>query len=522
MAAITRWVQYDPASNGTAGDGAAGCIGTKGTSIGTASVGDSFTVGGTTNRLYVSIDGISGPYITLYSGASLDPRFLATDITNKMRAAGKSDASWDNAICKWENTPNQGNRFKIYSGSLGTGSTVLVTSSGVNSVGTTLGFDTKSENGGTVGTNTFNGTVNIGGVYKGFLPETYKVVVTRDGHGNARGIGTPTKSITYDGVMTTGGVYNHNSDTTYVITIDVTNGSTQGAGTTNVPTLSWVTNESIVGADISDASSVSTELLYPNTWYNVGTKGLMVKFTDAVFAAGTWSIPCYQADYAEASNVTAAPGVAYVAYSSDRGDMGNLIQTTASGTPFDLGTRGLTMEFTGYSNDLSIRDEFFITCHGPEPLSYNISSVSFGNVTVSTESDVKCVSFEVESGAYQLSSFKFGLQSHGSFSHHDAGNSDTLMRFGTTGPGNPSGTGLQNGIEWYTNITPSDIDSDVSPAYLYSTKADLAVVATADDSESVGNAPYILTSDPVWFGVKLGSSETGSSSMNYRAFFDYS
>jgi hypothetical protein len=520
MAAITRWVQYDPASNGTSSGGGAGCVGTRGTSVGTASVGDIFTVGGTTNQLYLNVDSISGPYITLYSGANLDPRFVAKDITDKMRDSGHPE--WENASCKWENTSDQGNRFKIYSGTLGTSSTVIVTAAGENSVGSILGFDTKSESGGTTGSNTFNGSINIGGVYRGFLSETYKIVVTRDGHGNARGIGTETKNIVYDGTLTTGGVYNYNNDTTYVITIDVSNGTTMGAGTGNVPRMSWVTNSSIVGIDISDESSVSTELLYPDTWYNIGTKGLMVKFTDAVFAAGTWSIPCYQPDYAEASNVSAAPGVAYIAYSSDRGDMGNLVQTTASGTTFDLGSRGLTCEFTDYTNDLSIRDEFYIMCQGPQPSSYNISSVNFGNVTVSTESDVRCVTFELESGAYQLSSVKFGLQSHGSFSHHDAGNDDTFFRWGTAGTGNPAGSGQTDGIEWYTGIEPTDIDSDISPTYLYATKANLSVVTTADDSQSVGESPYILASDPVWFNIKLGSSETGASSCNYRLFFDYS
>ena len=81
-----------------------------------------------------------------------------------------------------------------------------------------------------------------------------------------------------------------------------------------------------------------------------------------------------------------------------------------------------------------------------------------------------------------------------------------MFRWGTVGPGNNAGTGNETGTEWYPGITAGDIDSDVAPAYLYATKANLAVVATADDSQSVGNIN--LTADPVWFNIKLGSSET--------------
>lgn len=514
-AATTRWVQYDPTSEGTFGDGrGAGCVGTRGYSIGTASVGDTFTITSTTNKLHLSIDGDSGPYITLTSGTNLDPRFVARDITEKMRALGKNDARWDDAICKWENTYNHGNRFKIYSGSLGTSSSVTVSTTGSDSAHAVLGFSTREESGGTAGSNNFNGTIEVSGSYKGMLPEVYKIVITNDNDA-VRGIGTPTKNITYDGTMTTGGVYNYTADTTYTITIDTTNGTTMGAGTGNVPIMTWTASPS------ADDSTTGTELLYPDHWYNVGTRGLMVKFSDAVFSNGYWTVPCYQPDYTSGSNVTDPPGTAYFAYSSDRGDMGGAAVTPASGTTTDLGSRGLKISFvpTDSSDYLGIRDEFYVICNGPKPSAYDISSVNFGNVTVSTESDTRCVTFEIESGAYQMGSVKFGLQSHGSFQHHYEGNNDTMFRFGTVGPGNPAGTAPENGIEWYPNIVPADIDSDTPPNYLHHTKANLQVVSTADDSEPVGN--YGLVSDPIWFSIKLGSAETGASTCNYRLFFDY-
>lgn len=522
MAAITRWVQYDVAGNGTIGDGdGAGGVGTRGYALGTASIGDTFTISDANNKLYLNIDGGGNTAITLYSGTALDPRFVAQDITNKIRSLGKSDDGWDHAICKFENTPDEGNRFKIYSGALGGSSGVVVDIASSNNAYTTLGFGTRDEIGGTTNNttgspNNFNGTIDVSGTYRGFLPEVYKCVITTDNDA-VRGIdvGNIVKTITYDGTMTTGGIYNNTTDTTYTITIDVTNGTTMGGGTGNVPTMAWSSSGD------ADDSTTDTELLYPDSWYLIGTKGLMVTFSDAVFASGNWTVPCYKPDYAEASNPTAPSNggtAAYLAYSSNRGDMGGAAQLpTTSGTAMSIGSRGVEITFnpSGGGDLLGAGDEFFVICNGPNPQNYNISSINYGNVTVSTESDVKCVSFEIESGAYQLSSVKFGLQSHGSFSHHDAGNNDTLFRFGTSGPGNP-----KNGLEWTPNITPSLIDSDTPPAELYATKANLSVVSTADASQDVGN--YALNADPVWLGIKLGSSETGSSSCNYRTFFDYS
>jgi len=521
MAATTRWVAYSTAAEGQAKDGrGAGCKGTRGYCTGTASVGDSFTLGPTTNRLHFAIDGDPGPYITLYSGSNLDARFVARDITEKIHALGKSDERWDNAVCKWENTPGQGNRLKIYSGALGSSSSVTVTQSGTNSAHTVLGFGSKSEVGGSATSNTFNGTVSISGTYYGFFDEFYKVVIACDNGSYVRGIGALTHTNgSYAGTLTTGGMYNAGQDTTYTITINITNGAAMGAGTGNVPTMSWTDT----GNDTE--SSTDTELLYPDYWYKVGTRGLMVKFTDAVFSSDTWTIACYQPDYAQGSNVSAPVGIAQYTWSSERGDMSSSPITTNSGTPTRLGSRGLFIEFVnGGGSNLQAGDEFFVICNAPKPSNYNITSLNYGNVTVSTESDVKVVMFEVESGAIEVSTVTFGLQSHGTFSHHNVGNSDTYFRLGTVGPDNPAGSSPTNGIEWYPNIVAGDIDNDTPPSYLYATEDNLAVVATADASEAIGNYPMCgLTSDPIWLNIHLGASETGAnSSINHRLYFDYS
>jgi hypothetical protein len=187
-----------------------------------------------------------------------------------------------------------------------------------------------------------------------------------------------------------------------------------------------------------------------------------------------------------------------------------------------LGTKGIYIKFVNnvVPNNLYAGDEFYVICSAPVPAAYNISSLNYGNVTVSTESAVKVVLFEVESGAVEVSTVKFGLQSHGTFSHHYQNDSDTKFRFATVGPKNMSGPSPTTGVEWLPNCTPADIDETRS-TYMYSGNANLHVVADADSSESVGS--YGVMADPIWLNIKLGASETGANStINHRLYFDYS
>ena len=130
--------------------------------------------------------------------------------------------------------------------------------------------------------------------------------------------------------------------------------------------------------------------------------------------------------------------------------------------------------------------------------------------------------FEVKSGAVEVSTVKFGLQSHGTFSHHNSGNMDTKFRFGTVGVSHFAlGASSNEKIEWHQNVVAADIDSDTPPPYLFATKENLSVVSTADDSEVVGN--YGLVSDVIFVNILLGTNETGAnSSINMRLYFDYS
>lgn len=516
MTATTRWVEYSIASTGSYSAGDNDYVGTRGYSLADSDEGDTFTITSANNKLYIDIDGSTGEYITLTSGTNLDPRCVARDITEKIHNLGKGTTEFDNAICKFEN-----NKFKLYSGSLGSGSSVAVVS-GTTSAHVTLGWGSKTEVGGSASTNGYNGLLTVSGTYNGFFDEVYKIVISKEPN-----VGVPTKdgSNSYTGTCLTRGAFTHTIDLTYSVSIDCTNGTTMGGATGNVPTMAWT---STGGADDSAAP---VELLYPNFWYKLGTKGVMIKFSDAVFntCSPAYTIVCTHPHYAEGTNVTSLVGSAKYIWSSDRGDdvkdyNTGVALTTASGSYTALGRRGLYVSFTGGTGVLTGGDTFYVLCKPPQPATAGVTNLNYGNVTVSTESAVKCVIFEIVSGAIELGAVKFGLQSHGTFSHHNAGSSDTKFRFGTVGPGNPSGSSPINGLEWHAAMTAAAIATDIPLSYMYSSKENLSVVGDADTSESVGASSYCgMVSDPIWLNIRLGSSETGSNSgINYRVYFDFS
>ena len=508
MSATTRWVQYDVSSVGSV---APTFSGSRGYHTATeASDTDSFTINSSNNMLYVNLgDGVSS--ITIASGIDLDPRFVARDITEKIRVlGGNTDYNYKNAQCVWEN-----NQLKLYCGDTGAG-TVATVSSGTNTAHIHLGWTGtgvggSDNNPATTSGNNYTGGVTISGTYNGFFDEVYTVVISKDWTVGAAS--HPTGS--YNGTITTGGVYNNSINDTYSLTIDITNGTTMAGGTGNVPILEWTSTQ----GDDSPAGGV--ELLYPNHFYRVGTKGVMVKFTDAVFYSNdTWTIACTAPTHAQGLNVSALRGTAKYIYGSTRGDDSNVSLDTSSGGFTKLGERGLSIRF---DNDILLRarDQFSIICSPPLPYARDISNLNFGNVTVSTESSVKVVMFEILSGAAEISTVKFGLQSHGSFQHHEENNSNTYFRFGTVGPGNVASGSTS--YEWYANVAASNLAAVSTPTFLYANKANLSVVSDADDSEVVGSSGFMgMTSDPIWLNIKLGNSETGANStINYRIYFDY-
>jgi len=533
MAATSRWVRYPIA--GTTGY-ASVQLGTRGLQRGTANTSDSFTVPGSANhQLKININGAAPPapyQITLTSGVGLDPRFVARDIQRKVQAAG-AGVNDGFAYCQVEfsnfSSGNGYGQFVIRSGTAGASSSVSITN-GDSSVLSILGLNSLATTAGTndhIGTSTdavnaaYTGTATVSGTYRGAFDDMYQAVicptqpvgVASYGGGNTFGVANA-------GVATAGGYWNGDADETYTVTISTTNGQTTGGGTGNVPTFTVVSTQ-------SDDVATAQEILYPNVPYYIGTRGLVISWSDAPFGNGdTFIIGCTKPVTVDGSNPTGAVATAKYHYRSLLGDdSSTAITTSVVGTA--LGRKGITLAFSD-SGVLTPRDEFTIVCKGPTPEAFGVTNMSYGNVTVTTESPVKVHQFEIVSGAVDMASVKFSLQSHGTFAHHDAGDSDTYFRYGTAGFGNPGDGAVtaNTGPEWTTSVTAANLSTAKTsgntgaPIALDSVVTDLGVVSSADDAEDVGNRG--LLSDFIWTNIRLGAQESGAnSSINYRLYFDY-
>jgi len=533
VAAVSRWVRYPIA--GSTGF-ASVQSGTRGLQRGTASTSDSFTIAGSANnQMKVNIDGAPGPapyQITLTSGTDLDPRFVARDIQRKLQAAGAGvNDGFDFCQVEYSNykSSNGFGQFVVRSGATDTSSTVAVTA-GDSSVLSVLGMNTLATENGTndhLGTSTdavnaaYTGTATVSGVYRGAFDDMYQATIGPDQFiGTATADGGNTYGIANAGVATAGGYWNGDADETYTVTISTTNGQTVGGGTGNVPTFTVTSTQ-------SDDVATAQEILYSNEPYYIGTRGLTLSWTDAPFGSGDiFTIACTKPTTVDGSNATGAVGVAEYHYRSLLGDDSSTVTVTSVGGTA-LGRKGLTLGFSD-SGVFTPRDSFKVVCKGPTPEAFGVTNMVYGNVTVTTESPVKAHQFEIISGAVDMSSVKFSLQSHGTFAHHDAGDSDTFFRYGTAGFGNPGdGVSLANtGPEWTTSVLAADLataktsGNTGAPIHLDSTVTDLAVVSSADNAEDVGNRS--LVADFVWTGIRLGAQESGAnSSINYRLYFDY-
>jgi hypothetical protein len=506
MVATSRFVQFDidAATSVVSGLGTRGYV--ESSSAGDTS--DTITITqGVDDQLDLNIDSQGFFTITLPSGTNLDSRMLAREIGWLANSGVHNDVTAEFVNGK----------FRIYSEVVGPSSSV-VTQSGPRTCRHLLGMATGGNTFAGVGaSNGYTGAMTVSGTYRGQFDDYYTVIV-----GNRHTTGEATTSGTYAGSVTTGGTWNESSGSeTYTVTISAPTGKqVMNAGTGNVPTFT-------VNSTGGDVNLSPQELLYSDYWYEIGSKGLRLKFEDAPFATGdTIEVTCSAIEYVDAAGTvtTTGVGVAQYVWSSHREGKSPSATTSQVAPATAVGTKGIGVQFAN-TDTLTKQDEFRIICTGPQPSvrGYGATLLNFGSVTVSTYSPTKAIWFELMSGATILSSPAFGLQSHGSASHHGSGNGneDTYFGFGTAGERNPGSSQAQ----WTAGITGNDLSSDTPPPSgdLYATQRDLQEVTTADASEDIGVAYGEMITDFIWLAIKLGAAETGANpSIVWRQFYDFS
>jgi len=511
--AVTRWVYFDPntdtALTAQTNETISG-TGTFGSIEASTATSGTMTLTPSANQLQVSVNGVGFQSITLTSGTNLDARMVAREIEFKLKQL--PGAEFDFVTCAYIN-----NRFRIRSSSLGSTSTVAV-DNGANDCLHLLGMAVSQGGGlsvttvnGAVSANNgaYTGQVTTSGVYGGQFSDIYTVLV-----GSVHPVGNAVISGgSFTGAVTMAGDWNRSVTDVYTITVATSGtGPTMNAGTGNVPTFT-------VTSSGGDTNATATQLLFADHFYEVGTRGLRVRFSDGVFTHNTtFNITCTAIATADGSNVSAAVGTARYHWSSLReGKSSSFTTTQVTGTA--VGTKGVTIAFSN-SGSLTARDSFRILCSGPQPTTLGISLLNFGSVTVSTYSPTKVVWFQLLSGATLLTNTKFGLNSHGTAQHHNAASADTKFAVGFAGEKTPAA----NGSQWKKGISgATDLASDVPPAYLASTEDNMPEVNTAGQSIDLGVANGEMITDFIYLSIKLGALETGAnSSILWRMFYDYS
>ena len=522
MAAVSRFVLFDSdaeTSISTDTNESVSGTGTPGYVESASAAPDTVTITtGVADTFGVSIDGGAVRTITLPSGTNIDSRTLARVMEYEIKKTALAPEV-EHITVNYVN-----NKFRITSSSLGTTSQVAVSHVGnscLHLIGMALSqggpLDVSTPAGSATTNNaSFTGNFTAGGEYKGQFADIYTVMI-----GTEHPVQDPVPSggnvypVTPSGNVQSAGDWNEGSNETYTLTISTTNGNVMNAGTGNVPTFS---STSTLGDNTS-----STELLYSDYWYEVGSKGLLVKFADFPFGNGdVFTVTCSAIAYASGTSTAADVGDAEYVWSARAEGKSATSTTTSDSLATAIGTRGVTGAWDD-SGQLTRRDEFRVICSGPQPNTVGVTTLNYGSVTVSTYSEPKAVWFELESGAVVLSNTKFGLQSNGTANFHNPGGGpsfDTFFAFGTGGNATPGA----DGTEWKKDIDPaSDLSSDTPPAYLAATEDNLSVVSTAAASETVGVAAGEMVTDFIHLAVKLGASETGANpSIVYRCFFDFS
>jgi hypothetical protein len=521
MTATSRWVRF-PVAGATYISSAS--VGNRGFCRGSDTIGDTFTIpGSSANQIQVNVDAAGWNTITLSSGTNLEARFVAKDIQRKVQALSTDD-KYKYFTCEFSNLCSADglSHFVMRSGSTGTGSSVDVTNGSSDALAT-LGLTTHASVAGNVkhtdytrtlatGNSGYAGVVTTSGTYGGLLDEEYHVVVN-----DVVMLSSVAGTHNFAGTHVATSDFNNDTAASYTVTIDTTGGhEVMNAGTGEVPTFTVVDS-----GGLGDSVATAQELLYSDNWYYIGTQGVRMKFSDAQFTDGD----TFTVSVAVAAGGAGAIGASTFVYTSDRGDNA-VAGITTSSTPVNLGTKGVTIAWS--SGNLAAKDEWRVMCRAPTPEAYGVTSMSYGNVTVTTNSPVKVHQFELMSGARVLSNCKFSLQSHGTFSHHSGGDNDTEFHYGTVGvcyrgDGATAGTG----VEWKASIAATDIAANKTggntgaPVNLYASKDNLSVISDADSAETVGN--YGLTSDAIFTAIQLGANETGANSgIVYRMYFDYS
>ncbi len=334
--------------------------------------------------------------VTLPQGKALNPFYVAHRISQQLKP---------HASCEFVN-----NSFIIWSDDVDDDISVFTSPYNDNDATIVLGFGSPTTVAGTSVTNTYSGNVSASGTYTGLSDDIYWIVVS----GNSITSVTPGSNNVYQGSVTVAGAYRATTNTTYTITIDTTNGNIAEAGIGYVPTFS-------VSSTDTDDSPTDKAILVYNAWYEIGDKGLRIKFSEHPFGHNdTFQIDCLAPQTADGTNNTANEIAAkFVVMSLD--GINTSPVTLISGNL--LLPKGITISFTSGTFE---KGDLFVLKAYPDNFE-EVNDLRLGIVDVGYRTDWKPARLIIKEGMMRFRFCKVGRLDNGDLVEVDYGGTEPKL-----------------------------------------------------------------------------------------------
>jgi hypothetical protein len=224
----------------------------------------------------------SAPYyinITFPIGFGFSPYYIAHFISQQIKPYNM----WCDII---------NNKFVIYATNIQYDGVQVITTP--NNASSSLGFSLNESFEKTF-TNSYNDNVSLSGLYTGIDTDTYWVKVS----GESSYTITPGTNNVYNGTLYVAGNFDSSSSITYTISIDTTDGNIANNSVGFLPKFS-------VSSTSDDDTPVDCFILCYDTWYEIGNKGVRIKFSEYPFGnADSFQIDCQTPLTADGTNTQA-------------------------------------------------------------------------------------------------------------------------------------------------------------------------------------------------------------------------
>lgn len=420
--------------------------------------------------------------ITLPRGNNLSVFYVAYKIAQALKPYNMS--------CEFIN-----NSFKITADSNNTLSIGTPSNNGAS----TLGFSTVTTSNGSTGTNGYNGSVTLNGLYTGLDNIFFWVKVS----GNNIFTLTPNATNFYKGSVIVSGNFNSVTSIQYTITISTLNSNKSLSGIGNNPTFS-------VTSTGGDSSPSNMEIVAYDAWYEIGTKGVRIKFSDYAFGNGdSFIIDCVSPQTANGITSTAAADtVKFVVLSNDRIQLSvtTLTYTDGASPYYKLQLEnGIELRFENNLTKLfTTGDTFLVQAY--MDIHSDVYTVDLGITGAGEESVVHGLRVIAKEGIYKINTCKIGISNPGPLLQQGIGK--TEYRVGVLGK-------IQSKLS--NEIITTNVAADViSQFYSYVSYLDTDVYITLQ----TGNP--IFATDAFYLVLKPDEAEITQSFLgNMKVYFNY-